>query len=89
MIRKKRVLPRPGADVFCHSRAGGNSEDSDSVAADSLDSRLRALADEMAVQGTGHVLESVSLAGRIAYVGAQMEAFERLTDDAEDRFDDD
>jgi hypothetical protein len=54
-----------------------------------LDSRLRALADEMAVQGTGHVLESVSLAGRIAYVGAQMEAFERLTDDAEDRFDDD
>jgi hypothetical protein len=43
----------------------------------------------MAVQGTGHVLESVSLAGRIAYVGAQMEAFERLTDDAEDRFDDD
>jgi hypothetical protein len=60
-----------------------------SAAAEALDSRLRALADEMAVQGTGHVLESVSLAGRIAYVGAQMEAFERLTDDAEDRFDDD
>ena len=59
------------------------------AAAEALDSRLRALADEMAVQGTGHVLESVSLAGRIAYVGAQMEAFERLTDDAEDRFDDD
>lgn len=58
-------------------------------AAAALDSRLRALADEMAVQGTGHVLESVSLAGRIAYIGAQMEAFERLTDDAEDRFDDD
>lgn len=66
------------------------SESSDvPAAAEALDSRLRALADEMAVQGTGHVLESVSLAGRIAYIGAQMEAFERLTDDAEDRFDDD
>ena len=60
-----------------------------SSAAEALDARLRSLADEMAVQGTGHVLESVSLAGRIAYVAAQMEAFERLTEDADDRFEDD
>lgn len=58
-------------------------------AAEDLDSRLRRLADDMAVQGTGTVLESVSLVGRIAYIAAQMEAFERLTDDADDRFEDD
>jgi hypothetical protein len=54
-----------------------------------LDERLRDLADRMAAQGTGYVLESVSLLGRIAYVNGQMEAFERLTDDADERFEDD
>lgn len=54
-----------------------------------LDGRLRQEADRIAAQGTGHVLESVSLLGRIAYVNAQMEAFERLTVDADDRFEDD
>lgn len=57
--------------------------------AQTLDGRLRALADEMAAQGTGHVLESVSLLGRIGYIATQMEAFERLTDEADDRFEDD
>ncbi|MGA1667563.1 MAG: FUSC family protein [Candidatus Nanopelagicales bacterium] len=58
-------------------------------AAAELDSRLRDQADRMATEGTGEVLESVSLLGRIAYIGAQMEAFERVSDDADDRFDDD
>ena len=43
----------------------------------------------MATEGPGEVLESVSLLGRIAYIGAQMEAFELVSDDADDRFDDD
>jgi len=58
-------------------------------AVEELDERLRDLADRMAAQGTGYVLESVSLLGRIAYVNGQMEAFERLTDDADERFEDD
>lgn len=58
------------------------------IAAEALDSRLRRLADDVAVPGTGHVLESVSLLGRIAYVGSQMEAFDRLAADVEDRFED-
>ncbi|MFZ8911037.1 MAG: FUSC family protein [Candidatus Nanopelagicales bacterium] len=58
-------------------------------AVEELDERLRDLADRMAAQGTGYVLESVSLLGRIAYIGAQMEAFERASDDADERFEDD
>jgi uncharacterized membrane protein YgaE (UPF0421/DUF939 family) len=78
----KLALGAPGMPV--------RSESGDvSGAAEALDARLRRIADDMAVQGTGTVLESVSLVGRIAYVAAQMEAFERLTDDADDRFEDD
>lgn len=66
------------------------AESSDVVpAARALDERLRELADRMGTQGTGHVLESVSLLGRIAYINAQMEAFERATQDADERFEDD
>ena len=54
-----------------------------------LDARLRTLADRLARQGTGDVLESVSLLGRLEYVAGQMEGFERTPGEADDRFEDD
>ena len=37
----------------------------------------------------GEVLESVSLLGRLEYVADQMEGFDRLPGEADDRFEDD
>jgi hypothetical protein len=54
-----------------------------------LDARLRDLADRLARQGTGDVLESVSLLGRLEYVAGQMEGFDRIPGEADDRFEDD
>lgn len=54
-----------------------------------LDARLRDLADRLARRGTGDVLESVSLLGRLEYVAGQMEGFERIPGEADDRFEDD
>ncbi|MFM1964352.1 MAG: hypothetical protein RL134_77 [Actinomycetota bacterium] len=54
-----------------------------------LDARLRDLADRLARQGTGDVLESVSLLGRLEYVAGQMEGFERIPGEVDDRFEDD
>ena len=57
--------------------------------AQALDSRLRDLADRIAREGTGEVLESVSLLGRLEYVADQMEGFDRAPGEADDRFEDD
>jgi hypothetical protein len=54
-----------------------------------FDGRLRSLADTLARQGTGDVLESVSLLGRLEYVAGQMEGFERTPGESDDRYDDD
>ena len=54
-----------------------------------LDTRLRDLADQIARSGTGEVLESVSLLGRLEYVADQMEGFDRLPGEGDDRFEDD
>jgi hypothetical protein len=57
--------------------------------AQAFDGRLRSLADTLARQGTGDVLESVSLLGRLEYVAGQMEGFERTPGESDDRYDDD
>ena len=57
--------------------------------AEALDTRLRELADRIAREGTGEVLESVSLLGRLEYVADQMEGFERRPGEGDDRFEDD
>ena len=57
--------------------------------AEAFDARLRALADRIAREGTGEVLESVSLLGRLEYVADQMEGFERRPGEGDDRFEDD
>lgn len=54
-----------------------------------FDARLRELADRLARRGTGDVLESVSLLGRLEYVAGQMEGFERTPGESDDRFDED
>ena len=59
------------------------------VRADAFDTRLRDLADRIAREGTGEVLESVSLLGRLEYVADQMEGFERRPGEGDDRFEDD
>lgn len=58
-------------------------------AAQALDARLRAQADQLARKGTGDVLESVSLLGRLEYVAGQMEGFDRPPGESDDRFEDD
>ncbi|MBU6311360.1 MAG: hypothetical protein KGN38_02410 [Actinomycetales bacterium] len=57
--------------------------------AHALDARLRGLADEIVHASAGEVLESVSLLGRLEYVADQMEGFDRLPGEADDRFEDD
>ncbi len=57
--------------------------------AQAFDARVRALADQLARQGTGDVLESVSLLGRLEYVAGQFEGFERPPGESGDRFEDD
>ena len=57
--------------------------------AHAFDARLRELADRIARAGTGEVLESVSLLGRLEYVADQMEGFERRPGEGDDRFEDD
>ena len=47
--------------------------------ADLLDTRLRRIADELAADRPGDVLESVSLLGRIQYVVRQMRGFGRIS----------
>lgn len=59
------------------------------ASAQALDTRLRHLADLLAKQGTGDVLESVSLLGRLEYVAGQMEGFERPPGESDDRYEDD
>ena len=77
------ALGSPGMTVGC------SSPDDMAAAALALDSRLRELADALARGGTGGVLESVSLLGRLEYVAGQMEGFERPPGVADDRFEDD
>ena len=60
-----------------------------STRAHALDARLRGLADEIVHASAGEVLESVSLLGRLEYVADQMEGFDRLPGEADDRFEDD
>lgn len=57
--------------------------------ADHLDDRLRGLADHLARDQVGEVLESVSLLGRLQYVVDQMQGFDREPGEADDRFEDD
>jgi uncharacterized membrane protein YccC len=77
------ALGSPGMPVMCASRT-------DMIAAaQEFDARLRALSDQLAREGTGDVLESVSLLGRLEYVAGQMEGFERPPGEADDRFEDD
>lgn len=54
-----------------------------------LDGRLRELADRIAHQGTGEVLESVSLLGRLQYVADQMAGFDRQPGEGDDELEDD
>lgn len=77
----KTALGSPGLPV-----RGESADVAERAAA--LDARLRGLADDIGARGPGDVLESVSLLGRIAYVGSQMEAFDRRAEDVEDRFED-
>ena len=57
--------------------------------AQAFDAHLRQLADRIAREGTGEVLESVSLLGRLEYVADQLEGFERRPGEGDDRFEDD
>lgn len=59
------------------------------VRAHRLDARLRVLADQIVRTSTGEVLESVSLLGRLEYVADQLEGFDRLPGEGDDRFEDD
>ena len=58
--------------------SSGSTAEVDHLAAD-LDQRLRRLADELATDHPGHVLESVALLGRIQYVVGQMRGFGRIS----------
>lgn len=60
-----------------------------SVRAGAFDTRLRSLADHIVNDSTGEVLESVSLLGRLEFVADQLEGFDRLPGEADDRFEDD
>lgn len=60
-----------------------------SARAGALDARLRSLADQIVHTSTGEVLESVSLLGRLEYVADQMEGFDRVPGEGDDRFEDD
>lgn len=60
-----------------------------SVRAGAFDTRLRRLADHIVNDSTGEVLESVSLLGRLEFVADQLEGFDRLPGEADDRFEDD
>lgn len=77
------TLGSPGLPV------GAESPDDVPSRAQALDTRLRDLADHIARSGTGEVLESVSLLGRLEYVADQMEGFDRLPGEGDDRFEDD
>ncbi len=76
------ALGSPGMLVGCPAPAEM------AAAAEAFDARLRDLADRLARQGTGDVLESVSLVGRLEYVAGQMEGFERPPGGTDDRFED-
>ena len=76
-------LGSPGLPV------GPESPDDVPPRARALDARLRNLADQIARSSTGEVLESVSLLGRLEYVADQMEGFDRLPGEGDDRFEDD
>jgi uncharacterized membrane protein YccC len=79
----RSALGSPGMPVRC-------SAPSDMLtSAQALDTRLRELADQLARQGTGGALESVSLLGRLEYVAGQMEGFERPPGESDDRIEDD
>lgn len=60
-----------------------------SVRAGAFDTRVRGLADQIVHDSTGEVLESVSLLGRLEYVADQLEGFDRLPGEADDRVEDD
>jgi uncharacterized membrane protein YccC len=77
------ALGSPGMTVGC------SAPEDMAASALALDSRLRELADALARGGTGGVLESVSLLGRLEYVAGQMEGFERPPGVADDRYEDD
>ncbi|MEY3733637.1 MAG: hypothetical protein RL347_996, partial [Actinomycetota bacterium] len=77
------ALGSPGMTVGC------SAPEDMAVSALALDSRLRGIADALAREGTGGVLESVSLLGRLEYVAGQMEGFERPPGVADDRYEDD
>jgi hypothetical protein len=68
---------------------GAEREDAVTARGQAVDDRLRKLADRIARQSTGEVLESVSLLGRLEYVADQMVGFGRLPGEADDRFEDD
>lgn len=72
------ALGSPGMPV------GAESPEQVSGQATVLDARLRSLADSIARDGTGEVLESVSLLGRLAYVAAQMSSFDRAPGEDDD-----
>ena len=77
------ALGSPGMPVRTESPADMAAQ------AHRLDSRLRVLADQIVRTSTGEVLESVSLLGRLEYVADQMEGFDRLPGEGDDRFEDD
>ena len=79
----RRALGSPGMPV------GSVAPEEMKAQAQALDARLRGLADRIARESTGEVLESVSLLGRLEYVADQMEGFDRLPGEADDRFEDD
>lgn len=66
------ALGSPGTPVRTES------PDAVQAAAAELDGRLRSLADALAREGTGDVLESVSLLGRLGYVVAQLVGFDSV-----------
>lgn len=69
----RAALGETGAPVRSASAA-----EVDALAA-ALDTRLRRIADELAADHPGHVLESVALLGRIQYVVRQMVGFGRIS----------
>ena len=79
----RTALGSPGMPVRVESQAQVDAE------ATALDSRLRGLADGLARERPGAVLESVSLLGRLQYVVDQFQGFDRTPGEADDRFEDD
>jgi len=79
----RAALGSPGMPV------GAEQPEAVTERGNAIDDRLRSLADQIARQGTGEVLESVSLLGRLEYVADQLVGFSRVPGESEDRYEDD